>query len=127
VVDLANPADTPSSVPLTLCIYVDNFIYFSEDSAVEEKFQHLLTDLITVDFMGMVEWFLVKHFQWLLTPDKVEVHLSQTRFASHLVKENSVHLRNIIARAFQSTQYQSLTKMKIHPCSKSTNTNTKVL
>jgi hypothetical protein len=39
VVDLTNPADSPSSVPLTLGLYVDNFIYFLEDPVVKEKFQ----------------------------------------------------------------------------------------
>jgi hypothetical protein len=29
------------------------------------------------------------------TTDLVQVHLSQTGFASHLVEENNVHLRNI--------------------------------
>jgi hypothetical protein len=95
VVNPTNPADTPSSVPLTLGLYVNNFIYFLEDPAVEEKFQRLLKDLITVEFMGMVEWFLGTHFQWLLTPDRVKVHLSRTGFAAHLVEENNVHLQNV--------------------------------
>jgi hypothetical protein len=92
-----NPADAPSSVSLTLALglYVDNFIYFLEDPAVEEKCQCLLKDLITVEFMGMVEWFLGTHFHWLLTPDRVDVNLSQTRFATHLVEETNVHLRNV--------------------------------
>jgi hypothetical protein len=45
--------------------------------------------------MGTVEWFLGTHFQWLLTPDRAEVHLSQTGFAAHLAKENNIHLRNV--------------------------------
>jgi hypothetical protein len=92
MVDPPNPTDTPSPVPLTLGLYIDNFIYFSEDPAVEGKLQHLLKEQITVDFMGMVEWFLGTHFQWLLTRNTVKVHLSQTRFAAHLVEENNVHL-----------------------------------
>jgi hypothetical protein len=48
VVNLTNPVDTPSSVPLTLGLYVDNIIYFLEDPAVEEKFQQILNNLITV-------------------------------------------------------------------------------
>jgi hypothetical protein len=50
-------------------------------------------DLLAVEFMGMVEWFLGTHFQWLLTPDRVKVHVSQTRFATHLVEENNIHLQ----------------------------------
>ena len=31
IIDPSNPADTPSSVPLTLGLYVDDFVYFLED------------------------------------------------------------------------------------------------
>ena len=54
--------------------------------------------------MGTVEWFLGTHFQWLVSPDVVKVHLSQTGFASHLVEETDVHLRNITPDA---TPYRS--------------------
>ena len=57
-----------------------------------------------VDYMGTVEWFLSTHFQWLATPGVVKVHLSQTRFTSHLVEENDIHLRNITPDA---TPYRS--------------------
>ncbi len=73
---------------------VNNFIYFSENSPAEEKSQHLLKEQITVDFMG-TEWLLCTPFQWLLNPDTVKVHLSQTRFAAHLVEENNAHLWNM--------------------------------
>jgi hypothetical protein len=95
VVDPSDPADTPSSAPLTLGLYVDNFVYFSADSAIETKFQGLLKQHIKVDFMGTVEWFLCTHFQWSMTPAVVKVHLSQTRFVSHLVEENNIHHCNI--------------------------------
>ncbi len=64
IIDPSNPADTPSSFPLTLGLYVDDFVYFSEDSAVKAKFQRLLKDLISVDFMGTVEWIFGTYFQW---------------------------------------------------------------
>jgi hypothetical protein len=50
--------------------------YFSVDPAVEEKFQRVLKELVTVHFMGTVEWFLGTHFQWMITPEIVTVHLS---------------------------------------------------
>jgi len=62
---------------------------------VEAKFQRLLQAEATVDFMGTVEWFLGTHFQWMVKPDLVQVHLSQTGFASHLVESNNIHLRHI--------------------------------
>jgi hypothetical protein len=49
--------------------------------------------------MGKVEWFLGTHFQWLATPNKVQVHLSQTSFAAHLVEENNVHMCNVTPNA----------------------------
>jgi hypothetical protein len=99
VVNLSNPAVTPSLICLTLCLYADSFVYFSEDPAVEEKFQHLLKEQITVEIMGTVEWFLGTHFQLLLTPSTVEVHLSQTGFAAHLVEDINIHLQNMAPNA----------------------------
>ena len=49
--------------------------------------------------MGTVEWFLGTHFQWLVTPGMVTVHLSQTGFALHLVEEHNIHLRRIMPDA----------------------------
>jgi len=83
---------------------VDNFVYFSEDPDVKAKFAHLLKEQVTVDFIGTVEWFLGTHFQWMVLPDLVQVHLSQTGFASHLVEDNNVHLCNVTPDA---TPYQS--------------------
>ncbi len=90
IYDPSNPADSLSSSPLTLGLYVNDFVYFSDDLAVEENFQQTLKEFITVDFMGTVEWFLGMHFQWMITPDSVQVHLSQTGFAGNLVEENNI-------------------------------------
>ncbi len=93
---------------------MDDFVYFSTDPAVEAKFQQLLKKYITVNFMGAMEWFLGTHFQWMVTPDEVKVHLSQTGFASHLVGDNHIHLRNITPDA---TPYRS--GLPINACPKS--------
>jgi hypothetical protein len=83
---------------------MDNFIYFSANPNFECLFKQLLSSLVTVDFMGSVEWFLITHFQWHKTKDEVSVHLSQTDFAAHLVEDNSAPLRSITVNA---TPYQS--------------------
>jgi hypothetical protein len=115
IINLLGPLDFPSSSsPLTLGIYVDDFVYFSADPAVEAKFERFLKEQATVDFMGTVEWFLGTHFQWMVTPEFVQVHLSQTGFASHLVEENNIHLRNITPDA---TPYHS--KLPIDACPES--------
>jgi hypothetical protein len=99
VVNPSDPADTLLSDPLTLGLYVDNFVYFSANSEVEAKFQHLLKQHIMVDFMGTVEWFQGTHLQWSMTPAVVNVHLSQTGFVPHLMEENNIHHRNITPNA----------------------------
>jgi hypothetical protein len=95
IIDLSNPDVPPSRSPLTLGLYVGNFIHFSKDPKVEWLFESLLSLLIMVDFMGTVEWLLGTHFQWNKLDDKVSIYLSQTSFAAHLVKNNNAHLRKI--------------------------------
>jgi hypothetical protein len=89
---------------LTLGIYVDDFVYFSKNPEVERRFKQHLANLVTVKFMGNVDWFLGTHFQWSCTDDKVSVHLSQTGFAAHLVEDNNIHTHNITPDA---TPYRS--------------------
>ena len=75
-----------SSAPLSLGMYVDDFVYFSKDPAVEALFCRLLAKQCKVDFMGIVEWFLGVNFSWQITPSLVAVHLNQSGFATNLVK-----------------------------------------
>jgi hypothetical protein len=83
---------------------VADFIYLLQDPKVVWFFESLLSSLITVDFMGTVEWFLGTHFQWNKSDNSVSVHLRQTSFAAHLVEDNNAHLRNITPDA---TPYHS--------------------
>jgi hypothetical protein len=48
IIDPSNPVAPPPQAPLTLGIYVDNFIYFSKDPKVERQFEQHLAELITV-------------------------------------------------------------------------------
>jgi hypothetical protein len=62
VIDLSNPVAPPSTLTLTLGLYVDNFVYFSEDPEVKCNFKHLLSSLVvTVEFLSIMEWFLGTH------------------------------------------------------------------
>jgi hypothetical protein len=72
--------------PLLLGLYVDDFVYFSEDPAVEALFYHLLGECCKVDFMGIVERFLGVHFSWRISLLTVSVHMNQSGFASNLVE-----------------------------------------
>ncbi len=67
--------------------YVDDFVYFLEDPAVEALFEHLLRERIKVDFMGLVEWFLGIHFSWRITKSTVDVHMNQLGFTANLIKQ----------------------------------------
>ncbi len=68
-------------------LYVDDFVYFSEDPAVKALFERLLRERIKVDFMGLVEWFLGIHFSWQITKSTVDVHMNQSGFAANLVEQ----------------------------------------
>ena len=82
-----NPSSSASSVPSSLGLYVDDFVYFSEDPEVESLFERLLWERVKVDFMGLVEWFLGIHFSWRMTSSRVDVHLNQTGFATNLAEQ----------------------------------------
>ncbi len=84
--DRCNPSAPHSDVPLSLGLYVDDFVYFSEDPGVEVLFERLLQERVKVDFMGLVEWFLGIHFLLRFTSSRVDVHLNQTGFAANLVE-----------------------------------------
>jgi hypothetical protein len=75
-------------------MYVDDFVYFSADPAVEPLFCRLLAERCKVDFMGIVEWFLGVHFSWRLTPDSADVHLNQSGFATNLFESFAWQERN---------------------------------
>lgn len=73
-----------------LTIYVDDFLYFSEDSEVERYFESALAQKITVDFMGNAEFFLGIKFE----PDSVDCRLSQEAYANTIVDELSLSAAN---------------------------------
>ena len=59
--------DSPASStekPLHLGLYVDNFIYLSEDTVIEQQFERLLASKLRVEFIGTLNWFLGTHFEW---------------------------------------------------------------
>ncbi len=84
--DPRNPSAPHSDVPLSLALYVNDFVYFSEDSDVEVLFERLLQKRVKVDFMDLVEWFLGIHFSWRFTSSWVDIHLNKTSFAANLVE-----------------------------------------
>jgi len=92
--DPDNPSDTAALIPMTLGLYVDDFIFFSTCDKVEAKFQDILSRLLTVDFMGIVEWFLGVHFSWRLSQGEADVHMNQLGFAQNLVESFELQHRS---------------------------------
>jgi hypothetical protein len=86
VQDPKDPSVSPSSMPLSMGLYVDDFVFFLKDPADEALFKCLLREWIKVDFKGLVEWFLGIHFSWRITKSTVDVHINQSGFAANLVK-----------------------------------------
>ena len=85
----SSPEDpaTGGDKPLHLGIYVDDFVYFSEDPEVEHRFERLLRSKLKIDFMGTVNWFLGTHFEWSSHQDgALSVHLSQEAYAQNIVE-----------------------------------------
>jgi hypothetical protein len=67
-------------------IYVDDIIYFSTDDTTERKFEELLSNLVSVDFMGQFSHFLGIEFSWQHHDDgHITVNLTQQSFAETLI------------------------------------------
>jgi hypothetical protein len=71
-----DPSDIDYAVPITMGLYVDDFIYFSISNKVDEKFQHILSRLINVYFTGTVKWFLGMYFSWHQTPEETAMYMN---------------------------------------------------
>ena len=85
--------------PIHVGIYVDDFVYFSEDPEVESRFEQILKSQFNVDFMGTVNWFLGTQFDWSEHHDgALSVHLSQAAFAQNIVERHRLNNINFNPR-----------------------------
>ena len=95
------PSPPTSSVAATdrslhLGLYVDNFVYFSEDSAIEKRFERLLAAKLKVEFMGTVNWFLGTHFEWSSHQDgTLSYFLSQEAYPQNIKKRHCLQTINL--------------------------------
>jgi hypothetical protein len=80
-----DPSVTITTSPLSLGIYVNDFVYFLPDPAVEKLFCRLLAERCKADFMGIVEWLLGIHFSWRMT-SSTAAHLNQLGFTTNLIE-----------------------------------------
>ena len=71
--------------PLYLGLYVDDFLYFSESSKVEQVFEERFGAEIDTDFNGQIGYFLGINFDCTRHDDNdVTIHLSQEAFIDNL-------------------------------------------
>ena len=99
-----SPAATDDK-PLHLGLYVDDCVYFSEDSAIEKRFERLLAAKLKVEFMGTVNWFLGTHFECSSHQDgALSCHLSQEAYTQNIVERHCLQNINFNPLA---TPYQS--------------------
>ena len=94
----------PGRPLLYLGLYVDDFVYFSQDLSVEKTFEENFAKLTTVDFMGKATFFLGIKFTWLHDNSKVSVHLSQRAFFKALLNQFSFPPEST---SFKVTPYRS--------------------
>ncbi len=96
----SNHPAQPNDAPLTVGLYVDDMVYFSDDDTIENRFESILASNFKISFMGVVNWFLGTHFTWFDHPDgNVSVHLSQMAFAQNLVERYGQQNCNVNPRA----------------------------
>jgi hypothetical protein len=73
-----------SSAKIYFGIYVDDFVFFSKDPAVEEQLINLLFTKVVVEFMGDVDYFLGAAFQWTRHDNShLSLHLCQSAFTEY--------------------------------------------
>lgn len=78
----------PGKSPLFLEIYVDDFIYFSQNEEVERYFEKALKEKVIVDFMGAVDFFLGIRFDWDMSDmSNLRVKLVQEAYAESIVHQ----------------------------------------
>ena len=74
------PSTTPRA-SIDIGLYVDDFVFYSTNSAEEDLFQSEFQKSLQVDFMGDVDYFLGTAFTWSRHHDgHLSVHLSQSAF-----------------------------------------------
>jgi len=72
--------------PVFVGIYVDDIIYFSPSDKIEREFEHRLSSIGEVDFMGQVTHFLGIEFTWHRHVDgNLSVILTQQSFTENLL------------------------------------------
>jgi hypothetical protein len=103
--NLASDASPSAKSKLHVGIYVDDFVFYSEDPAAEKEFERQLKQKVVVDFMGDVDYFLGTAFTWKHLPGgHLSVHLCQSAFTEYTAHRFAVDRYN---RTPHMTPYRS--------------------
>jgi hypothetical protein len=95
----------PGQPPICIGIYVDDIIYFSTSDVVEKDFEHKLSSLGSVDFMGQVSHFLGIEFAWKHHLDgHLSVSLTQQSFIDTLLESLDI---TIDGQSFYTSPYRA--------------------
>ena len=89
----------PDEPPIYVGLYVDDFAFFSDSDAVEERFRTLLNAEYTVSYDESLEWFLGMKFDWHETPDTLKCHVHQEAFILDIVDRHGLTNCNKSTRA----------------------------
>ena len=99
------PKSSTTRKELSIGIYVDDFVYYSNDPAEEKIFEQELAKHLKVDFMGVVDYFLGTAFTWKEFEDgNVSVHMTQSAFTEYTAHRFGVDRMN---RVPNMTPYRS--------------------
>ena len=86
-----------------VAIYVDDFLYYSMSDEAEKVFETLLARELTVEFMGVVNWFLGCKYEWRRTPKgKLQVMVSQGAYARLLLERHGMEECNPAPMPYRS-------------------------
>jgi hypothetical protein len=103
--NLASDTAPTAKSKLHVGIYVDDFVFYSEDPAIEKAFQEQLKQKVVVDFMGDVDYFLGTAFTWKHLPGgHLSVHLCQSAFTEFTAHRFAIDRYN---RTPHMTPYRS--------------------
>ena len=85
----------PNHPPLYIGLYVDDIIYFSSDTLVEQAFETELRKHLDVKFLGQADWYLGMRLDWSTdTEGNPTCFVSQDAYIQHIITTMKLHSAN---------------------------------
>ena len=80
----------PNQPPIYIGLYVDNFVYYSNNDCVEKVFDHILPQSVKIDFMGPWKYFLGQNFHWEWHDKDLHMYMAQLEFLQTIVDKTNL-------------------------------------